>query len=185
MIENDHIKRVISKLLKLNYHSYTYREIKTMVTTAIWENPEYTPRKIYLIVLNRILEEKGYKYQDNKLVKLPSVPLETIENLDILIGTKKDNSQKEYNLINRLLNNKFTQKELFLTVLIFQIDIPKNLTNKKYIRIINNLSLTFNQRRLKQKEICKISGITLDELKTIKISILEKLRGLACCYPNL
>jgi hypothetical protein len=158
---------------KIYYHNrdYSKREIKIMVETAIFElkNPSF--KAVYLTVLNRILEEKGYKYIGNKLTN-------PIERGYLEHFSSRD--QKRHEGLRLLLNtifigSKLSQNEIFAILLFFQMDSVPAL-NEKRQKIIDTIEESYYMRKLTIKEISKIIGLKEKETRKLKFSAIEKMK---------
>jgi len=124
-----------------------------MTITSLYES--YSKEKkinfmnIYTKTLNRILEEKGFKYINER-------PINILSHEPII-----DNQDKYYEFINRhflksLINMAFrdtglTQEEIFILSLSFNLDTPDDLKGE-YKDKLDNIEPLYYMRKLNYKK---------------------------------
>jgi len=170
------IRKIATRLCKQN-QDYTYDDISRMTITSLYES--YSKEKkinfidIYTKTLNRILEEKGFKYINEK-------PINILSNEPIV----ENQNKKYYDLINKhsikslidmaFKNTKLTQEEIFIISLSFNLDTPDALKGE-YKNKLDNIEPIYYMRKLTKKEIAKIAGMTPSQVARIQKKALMKM----------
>lgn len=174
--KSNKVKKITGRLYRKN-PDYEYKEIKNMVLTALFECETIpTDKQIYLTVLNRILEEKGYKYRENSLIKL------TVNVKDEILENNSHNLEE----INapELLNQIFckaalSQDEVFVTAIVNGLSSPKCLTGKLK-EMLDDMPLIYYIRPLTKKEIASIMGVKMAQVDTLWKTAIKKIKRSLC-----
>ena len=140
-----------------------------MAETAVWENPKLSSRGVYLSILNRILEEKGFEYRGNATTK-PLVNVESDGRAPVTLG------DPDYQvLVNELfINAKLTQKEIFILSLSFGLSTPNALSGE-YKETLDSMEDLYYFRPLKRREVAKIANIATPEVSKICKQAIGKI----------
>lgn len=171
-------EKLISKLsifIKRRNSSYSLDTIKSMVITALWENKEKViPRQLYLIVLNRITEEKGYKYNNNKLFN----PITIDDNLNYYVEEKTPDYCRIVDdiLSNLMYKGYMGEDEVFVLALKKRLNTPSCLSDD-HKKILNELSPLYDAKPPTKKELSKISGIPSKRIEEIVVNINHALNS--------
>lgn len=171
----------IARRLWSKNREYTIKEIESMIHSEIWGYKEVTRityKGLYLATLNRILDEKGYKYKESK----PFNPIIAMEDTSNLLP------QDYYDVINKtdygfiiedfLDNSELNQDEVFVMALSFGLSTPKALKGQ-YRKTLDNIEAIYYHRLLTQKEIAGIMEIPVPTVKKLREKAFEKLRNYA------
>jgi len=166
--------RSLAYRLHKNNPEYSIQEIITMLMTAIWETPKPTSQTIYFVVLNRILDEKGFCYLNGKLTKL-TTPLEDNQGTTESIQCPPIIQANNKVLLDTIMQEaKLDQDEVFVTALAHQLSTPSVLKGK-WKTILDNIDPLYNIRPLTYKEISAIMGIPIQIVSQLKKSAISKL----------
>lgn len=166
------IHKVVNRILSKNKDYYP-KEIYNMVVTALWDSKNPTQKELYLKVLNRVLEEKGFRYNKNKLVN----PLVNIEEIPQLENNSKEDdlSPEAYKLLDEIFSNaNLTQEEVFVTALSHSLSTPDVLKGN-YKKILDNIEDIYYSRALTKKEIASIMKVNIRQMEKYKKSAFEKM----------
>ena len=171
----------IARRLWLKNREYTIKEIESMIHSEIWEYKKVTKitfKGLYLATLNRILDEKGYKYKENKLFN-PIVAIEDTSNL-IPQNYYDGINKTDYSFIieDFFDNSELNQDEVFVMALSFGLSTPKELKGH-YRKQLDNIEDVYYSRLLTQKEIAGIMQIPIPTVKKLRKEAFRKLKNYA------
>lgn len=170
----------VTRRLHIKNLDYDYHEIKNMVLTAIFESEnEPTSHQLYLMVLHRILEEKGYQYKGNELLKI-SVNVEDSQQLENHCDKKEPKEINATEVLNDLFcSANLTQEEVFVMALSQGLDTPPCLGGE-YKKILDHISLEYYIRPLTKKEIAAIMRMSVAKIDKLKSTAMKKIQDCRC-----
>ena len=166
------IQKVVNRILYKN-QDYNAGEIRNMAITALLDSKIPTQKELYLKVLNRVLEEKGYKYNKNELVN-PLVRAEETSQLENN-PMPEDFDNESFELLDEVFANAdLTQEEVFVTALSFNLSTPVALKGK-YKKILDNIEDVYYNRILTKKEIASIMKVSVRQMERYRSIAFEKM----------
>ena len=167
------INRIINRIRFKNV-DYSIYEIKGMIHTAIWETDNPNERGIYLAVLNRVLQEKGYRYKDS-VAQRPLVNLDDMSNLSTEGNVSQPFAPDMLEQVDQIfVGAGLDQDEVFVTSLSFGLSTPEPLTGE-YKKILDNIEDLYYIRSLTKQEISNVIKKNIREVDTIRKSAIKKL----------
>lgn len=175
--EDDHkgkfVSRIVpswitNKILRVN-PEYSRQDIQAMSDTALWENPKLKPNDVYYPILNRVLEEKGFRYKGSELSK----PIINV-GVEGKVSIKLKGIDYQALVNSLILKAKLTQKEIFVLSLSSGLSTPRALKGE-YKRTLDNIEDLYYSRPLRRNEIAKLAKISISDVARICKKAMEKL----------
>lgn len=164
------INSVATRLYRKN-PDYTYQAIVDMVKTAIWGlRNNITKKGVYCVVLERILEEKGFKYKDKELYRpIGAIDFEILNKMNIEAPKEQD-----YSIGAIMKKAQLTSEEMFVLACIYNIEVP--IGEEYYQKILDNMPSFMYARRMKTPEIAIRMKTTEIKVEQLHKSAIKKMQ---------